>query len=190
MANLLPVHTLIKLKNLHNFENETFQNLIPTSIDMGAGDMTNSLYQFLFKNEGRTPKQSLPVKFSEQAISAESNTYITWYGHSAVLLEMDGKKILIDPMLGSASAPVSFTSKRFPYERPIPIQSLTDIDAIILSHDHYDHLDYESIMQLKNKVEHFYTALGVGSHLIRWGVDRSKSQNWTGGNLLQLQTLP
>ena len=77
-------------------------------------------------------------------------------------------------MLGNAAAPVSFMTNRFAYEVPIDLESIPHVDAIILSHDHYDHLDYPSIMKLKDKVDHFFTPLGVGSHLIRWGVDESK----------------
>lgn len=153
-----------------NYKNKVFQNIVTTNMDMGGKEMLFSLYQFLFKNEGRTPATPLPVKFNNILTENGTTTYITWYGHSALLLEIDGKRILIDPMLGRASAPVNFISKRFAYQHPIPISSITKIDAIVISHDHYDHLDYSSIIALKNHVAHFYTALGVGSHLVRWGV--------------------
>jgi L-ascorbate metabolism protein UlaG (beta-lactamase superfamily) len=74
-------------------------------------------------------------------------------------------------MLGVSPSPVSFISKRFPYERAIDLESLPDIDAIVISHDHYDHLDYPTIKILKDRVGRFFTPLGVGSHLMRWGVD-------------------
>ena len=89
------------------------------------------------------------------------------------MLEMDRLTLFLDPMLGSASSPVSFMSKRFKYEKPIDINSVPKLDAVILSHDHYDHLDYPTIMKLKERVTHFYTPLGVGSHLKRWGIDES-----------------
>jgi len=101
----------------------------------------------------------------------DSTTYITWYGHSALLLEMEGKRILLDPMFGAYSSPVSFFGKRFAYQSPIDINAFTNIDAVILSHDHYDHLDYVSILKLKDHVKHFYVPLGVGSHLQYWGVN-------------------
>lgn len=78
--------------------------------------------------------------------------------------------MLIDPMLSEYAAPIDFGSKRFPYKEPIPIEELTDIDAMILSHDHYDHLDYKTVLALADEVGHYYTALGVGSHLKYWGV--------------------
>jgi L-ascorbate metabolism protein UlaG (beta-lactamase superfamily) len=104
----------------------------------------------------------------------DSTLKITWFGHSAILLQIDGKNILIDPMLGNAAAPVPFMTKRFPYVQSLDLDVLPEIDAIIISHDHYDHLDYQTILVLKEKVKHFYTPLGVGSHLRSWGVDASK----------------
>ena len=85
----------------------------------------------------------------------DSVTQLTWFGHSAFLLEMDGKKILIDPMLGDVPSPVAFmANKRFNPNLPIAIEKLPKIDAIIISHDHYDHLDYGSITALKDKTDH------------------------------------
>ena len=104
----------------------------------------------------------------------DSITQVTWYGHSAILLEIDGKNLLIDPMLGPAASPVSFLSKRFPYKNSINLENLPEIDAVIISHDHYDHLDYPSIKYLKNKTNHFFVPLGVGSHLKEWGIKPSK----------------
>ncbi|PWJ58658.1 L-ascorbate metabolism protein UlaG (beta-lactamase superfamily) [Dyadobacter jejuensis] len=118
-----------------------------------------------------SPLHPLPAAFEDQSQAAiDSLTYITWYGHSAFMIELDGKRILIDPMLGHVAAPVSFGSKRFAYQNEIPIDQLDAIDVVLLSHDHYDHLDYPTILRLKDKVRHFITPLGVGSHLKAWGV--------------------
>ncbi len=84
---------------------------------------------------------------------------------------MEGKRILLDPMLGPAASPVPIFGKRFALEQPIDIRQFTRIDAVLISHDHYDHLDYRTIRRLKKHVRHFYVPLGVGSHLRRWGVD-------------------
>jgi L-ascorbate metabolism protein UlaG (beta-lactamase superfamily) len=87
---------------------------------------------------------------------------------------MDGKNILIDPMLGESPSPLPFLgSKRYSDELPIAIEKLPQIDAIIISHDHYDHLDYGSIKRLKAKTDQFFMPLGVGSHFESWGVDSS-----------------
>jgi len=157
-----------------NYGDDTFINQIPTSMDLGFTGGVQTMYQWIFEGEGRVPSKPLPVKFDEQIGSCDSLSKIIWYGHSAILLEIDGKVILIDPMLGETASPVPFLTKRFPYKRPIDLERIPIIDAVILSHDHYDHLDYPSIMKLKDKVNHFYTPLGVGAHLSSWGVESNK----------------
>ena len=164
---------LERISQSHNYGDGGFVNLIETKMGSFV-DMMGTLPEFLFGENG-SPKQPLPVKFGENKTPiVDSLCFVTWYGHSAFLFEIEGKRILIDPMLGDASAPVSFGTRRFPYQRPIPIEELTNIDAVILSHDHYDHLDYGTVIKLKDEVANFYTALGVGSHLKYWGVAAEK----------------
>lgn len=161
-----------------NHQNGSFQNQIETR--MGSfGDMMGTMPEFLF-GKGQSPKDSLPVLFDEIDEVIDSLCHVTWYGHSAFLIEMNEKRILIDPMLSATASPVSFGSKRFPYTTPIPIDELTDIDIVILSHDHYDHLDYPTIKKLEAHIDHFYTALGVGAHLMHWGIssDRITELDW------------
>lgn len=164
---------LERMKESPNFQSGEFQNLIETQMGT-TGDMLGTLPDF-FNLENGEPKDSLPVLFGEnQVLAPDSVSYITWYGHSAFLIEIQSKKILIDPMLGDYASPFSFGSKRFPYKKPIPIEELTDIDAVIISHDHYDHLDYPTINLIKQHVGRFYTPLGVGSHLKYWGIPENK----------------
>lgn len=164
-----------QISKSQNHDGKTFINLIPTSMDMGFKNGVKVMYQWMFDSNNRVPINPLPVQFDSNGIEkGDSLSIITWYGHSAISLEMEGKLILIDPMLGNAASPVPFMTKRFKYEQPIDLESISKVDAVILSHDHYDHLDYPSIMKLKDKVGHFYTPLGVGSHLVSWGVDKSR----------------
>ena len=163
---------LEQIKKSPNYGDEGFLN--PINTEMASGwDLLKTIPKFLFAKNG-SPNDSIPVRFEKPETPVDSLCYVTWYGHSAFLFEMQGKRILIDPMLGETAAPVSFGSSRFPYEQPIPIDELTNIDAVILSHDHYDHLDYGTIRKLNSEVVHFYTALGVGSHLQFWGIAREK----------------
>ncbi|NNF33914.1 MAG: hypothetical protein HKN68_07385 [Saprospiraceae bacterium] len=158
-----------------NYSEGQFQNLVETSMDMAPREIPGLMMKFSTGRKKREPQKELPSKFDFSRNSRiDSLVYVTWFGHSAIMLEMEGKRILIDPMLGPAASPVSFMTKRFPYKDPIDINEIEDIDAVILSHDHYDHLDYPSIIVLKDKVDHFYTALAVGEHLKRWGVEESK----------------
>lgn len=158
-----------------NYQDNQFVNLITTKMDLSFSSGAGVMYKLLFESAGRSPEKALPVKFGENGnLDLNNSARITWYGHSAVLLELDGKKILIDPMLGKAASPVPFFSKRFAYEKHLNEVVVEQIDAVLLSHDHYDHLDYPTIVKIKEEVGHFYTPLGVGSHLASWGVDPAK----------------
>jgi L-ascorbate metabolism protein UlaG (beta-lactamase superfamily) len=163
---------LEKIKQSKNYSSGQFQNLIPTNMDLNLRSGSSVMYEWLFQGNDRSPAKPLPTAFEQAA--ADSALQVTWFGHSAILLEIDGKKLLLDPMLGEAAAPVSFMTRRFDYQQAIDLDSIPTVDAAIISHDHYDHLDYQSIKALKDRVGHFYTALGVGAHLQRWGVDASK----------------
>ena len=160
-------------KSAH-FSSGQFQNQTRTVLDLGFSGGMKVMYEWLFKAQGRIPDKPLPADFSGGYAASDSTLKITWFGHSAILLQIDGKNILIDPMLGNAASPVPFMTRRFPYDQPLDLSMLPNIDAIIISHDHYDHLDYNTILFFKGKVNHFYTPLGVGSHLRSWGVDAFK----------------
>jgi len=134
-----------------------------------------SLLKEMFKDApNRNPVKNIEVEKIDSATIVNHSadiTQLTWFGHSAFLLEIDGKKILIDPMFGQVPAPHPLLGpKRYSKELPIAIEKLPFIDAVVLSHDHYDHLDYGSILKLKGKVGHYFTPLGVGNHLEDWGI--------------------
>ncbi|TKH08655.1 MBL fold metallo-hydrolase, partial [Bacillus wiedmannii] len=125
------------------------------------------------------PLKNLPIVLSDK--NNESLESVTWFGHSASLLKIEGKTLLLDPMFGDASSPFPlFNSKRYSGIFSLEREDLREIDAIIISHNHYDHLNYKSIMQLKDRVKHFYVPTGVAQYLIKWGVSPSKisEHNW------------
>lgn len=134
--------------------------------------------KFFFEKvkNGRPNRDLTPVKLdSTEVANYHKNARLIWYGHSAFLLQMDGKNLLLDPMFGKVAAPLEMLGeKRFNSELPLEIAKLPKIDAIIFSHDHYDHLDYGSVMKLKTKTEHFFVPLGVGVHLEAWGIHKDK----------------
>ena len=162
---------LERISRSPNYVDGEFVNNIETTLG-SFSDMLGTLPKFLSATNLH-PEETLPVRYGQNhEPPADSIAYVTWFGHSAFLVEMEGKRILLDPMFGDSPSPVSFGSKRFSNEAPIP--ALTHIDYVILSHDHYDHLDYQSILDLEDQVSHFFTALGVGSHLKAWGIPESK----------------
>ncbi|MDM5317041.1 MBL fold metallo-hydrolase [Fictibacillus sp. b24] len=165
-----------------HYHNGSFINQIPTEMATDFRSMLPVLKEFLKGNPNRQPKQAIPVKpFQYPAKNNTKATNVTWFGHSAFLIEIDGKRVLLDPMFGKAPSPVPwFGNKRYSKELPFRVEDLPEIDLVVFSHDHYDHLDYGSIKKLKHKVKQFVVPLGVAGHLKRWGVEREqiKECNW------------
>ena len=146
--------------------------------DASFSEMLNIARKMLFQNvENGRPQNDLKVQKidSVDIASYSGGARLVWFGHSAFLLQMDGKNILIDPMFSNVPAPHHwFGTSRFNKELPIAIKKLPKIDAVLISHDHYDHLDYGTIKQLKSKVESYIVPLGVGVHLEAWGIASAK----------------
>ncbi|WP_416864487.1 MAG: MBL fold metallo-hydrolase [Imperialibacter sp.] len=167
-----------------HFEEGLFVNNTPTSMEMDWATIKTLLRDYLVGVPNLAPENLLPVlKVDSLSIvnRPDTLTRLTWFGHSAFLLEIEGKNILLDPMFGDSPSPISWLgSHRFTEGLPIEIEQLPAIDAVFFSHDHYDHLDYESVMRLKGKVKDFYVPLGVGAHLAAWGVaeDKIHEMNW------------
>lgn len=167
----------------YNLKKKQFENLIPTTMDLSFKSMIGSLMEFIKGNPNGRPSQDLPlIKIdSLQVVDNKNKTRLIWFGHSAFLLQLEGKTFLLDPMLGDVPAPHPLLGgKRYTKELPIEIEQLPTIDAIIISHDHYDHLDYGSIEKLKAITKAFYVPLGVGSHLEAWGIapELIHEMNW------------
>ena len=166
---------LQRIRESKHYENGEFINLVETSWDYGCSNTAKMIRDFATVSN-ISPTQPLPVKFEQgtEMSAIDTLVFVTWYGHSAFLIEMEGKRILLDPMFGPAASPVSFITKRYLYQKPIDMDQFIEIDAVIISHDHYDHLDYPSIIKLDPHVKHFFVPLGVGSHLKHWGVDADR----------------
>ncbi len=161
----------------NHYKDEKFQNLIPTEMSIPAKEYPKLIWQYFTGIPNGKPSGKIPVEKvdSSKIVENKKITRLTWFGHSAFLLEISGKKILIDPMLGEVAAPHPWLgSPRFNDQPPISIEQLPHIDAIIISHDHYDHLDYSSIQKLKGKTGQFFVPLGVGTHFREWGVADEK----------------
>lgn len=170
-------------EQLDYFSEGKFANLIPTKMDMDLGKALKMIPEFFKNDSSRAPSFELPIvsRDSLELVEDSIPTRLVWFGHSAFLLQIDGKNILIDPMLGEVPAPNPLLGKkRFFKDLPIEIEKLPQIDLIIISHDHYDHLDYGSIQKLKGKTKQFYVPLGVGAHFERWGVspDQIHEMEW------------
>jgi L-ascorbate metabolism protein UlaG (beta-lactamase superfamily) len=170
-----------RYSKLDNFRNGKFKNLVPTNMAMNVSDIFSMMKDYITGAKDRNPAGQLPVsKIDWNKIKSKEDS-LTWFGHSAFLLSLDNKKMLVDPMLGPVASPVSFVgSKRYSEDLLPIIDELPPIDAVFITHDHYDHLDYPSIRKLKHKVGHFFVPYGVSAHLVRWGVSKEKitELNW------------
>jgi L-ascorbate metabolism protein UlaG (beta-lactamase superfamily) len=150
----------------------TFQNLIDTPTGIRFREGLSLLADQLRGNPDRRPARPLqPETFDPVAFVRGAKTRLVWLGHSTVLLRLNGKNILFDPIFSKRASPFQWAGpKRFAGGLRVGIADLPPIDAVVISHDHYDHLDYASIRQLRAHAQHFFVPLGVGAHLERWGV--------------------
>ena len=178
---------LEKVEKSPNFQDGKFQNLkrAPAAPSTASGErksMTATMWEFFFSGKSRRPDAPLPTAQSDLRSFGEGrHTRVAWLGHSTMVIRIGGKTILTDPVFSDAIYPIRFLApKAFAYTRPIEIADLPDVDVVLLSHDHYDHLDYASIRALSVKDPLFVTPLGVGSHLKKWGVaeDRIIERDW------------
>lgn len=163
---------LVRVVRSPQWKGKKFENAPVALMHISFTETLGLLREMITGGKDRKPKKTLPS--SQQTFDKASGAYLTWFGHSTFLYEIDGKKILFDPMLGKYASPVPFMVARYPYTLPASADALPPLDAVIISHDHYDHLDYGTIQILKDKVGRFIMPLGVGAHLARWGVPSEK----------------
>ena len=171
-----------------NWKDGAFQNLEKTEMDMPLIKIPGMIYKQMTKKRQK-PETSLPIAPFDRAafLAPADKAKLIWYGHSVVLMRLKGKTILIDPMLGLDTTPIApFDNRRFSENSLSLIDDFPEIDLILLTHDHYDHLDYDSIQKLKHKTKKYFVALGLKRHLVRWGVDADSITEfdwWNTGSL-------
>ena len=164
-----------RVNNSPNYRNGKFQNLSKTpqlTSDKGTVAM---MFDFLFGDYKRVipTGEIASVKTDLLNIDREQDVLV-WFGHSSYFIQIDGKRILVDPVLDGVASPVSFINKPFKGSDLYKTKDIPDIDYLFISHDHWDHLDYESVMALKNRIGKVICGLGVGEHFEKWGFDKSK----------------
>ena len=131
-----------------------------------------SLSDFLYGRERGTPVRPLPSvsPLAAWLRASETGLRVTWLGHSTTLIEIDGVRVLTDPVWGMRASPLSLAGPKRFQPVPVALRQMPPVDAIIISHDHYDHLDYPTIRALVKSDVPFVTSLGVGAHLEAWGI--------------------
>lgn len=147
---------------------------------LGGLDTMKLMWAFAVgKPAGTVPTKAVPVQALSQAqlLAAPDNTLFR-LGHSTLLLKLNGHFFLTDPVFSERASPVQWAGPKRFHQPPITIDELPPIKAVILSHDHYDHLDHAAVLALAAKTEHFVTPLGVGDTLVKWGVPKARVQQF------------
>ncbi|UTN02645.1 MBL fold metallo-hydrolase [Flavobacterium bizetiae] len=173
--------SMVQIEKSPHYKDGEFQNRIYTPTLAPGYSFWGEIQKQIFdKSVPTEPSKRIPsVKTDLKHLPADQNLLV-WFGHSSALLQIDGKKILIDPIFSDNASPLLNTVKVFDGTNTYHVQDLPNIDYLLISHDHYDHLDYETVLALKNKVKTVICGLGVGAHFERWGYPKDKiiEQDW------------
>ena len=154
------------------FADGAFANPSGKGPKLEGASQASVMGEFFFKRGRRVPDRPLPVVRPHEAWTRAADTGFraTWLGHSTVLLEIDGRRVLTDPVFAERISPVSFVGPKRFHPTPAKLSALPQLDAVLLSHDHFDHLCASSIAELGRMQVPIVTALGVGAHLESCGV--------------------
>lgn len=170
---------LERMKRSPQWAGDHFVNRLPTPPGLQDGKGTWDMAREQFGDQGaRIPSEPPPVVVrTAESLAGEPSTAprVTWMGHASSLLELGGKRFLIDPVWSERASPFSFVGPKRFHPVPIALEDLPALDAVVISHDHYDHLDMPTIKTLlKRESLRFITPLGVGAHLEKWGVSPAR----------------
>ena len=171
---------LERIKQSTHYREGAFQNLHPTEVMLKEASMVRMIRDFFNKPKTTEPDEPLPSVQTNLKTLDDNQPSIVWFGHSSYLIKSKGKNILVDPVFSGNASPVSFFAKAFEGANGYGADDMPPIDVLIITHDHYDHLDYKTILALQPKIKKIYTSLGVGADLEHWGVplDKIVEMDW------------
>lgn len=163
---------LERVRGSSHFVNGRFENTVPVKQPVAPSEQFKLAGAYAFGREKRAPEHRLPVYDPRAAWEHAPSTglRLSWLGHSTCLIELDGARVLTDPVWGDRASPFSWAGPARFHEAPVALAALPRLDAVLLSHDHYDHLCVHTIRELAAMRVPFITSLGVGAHLEAWGV--------------------
>jgi len=165
---------LERIKRSPNYRDGSFQNVSPTPQLSEGVNFFSVLGEFMFGgSKRRKPKGTIPAVKTDLLHLPAQEDVLVWFGHSSYFIQVDGRKILVDPVFSGAASPIKSTTRSFPGSDAYGMDDMPQLDYLFLTHDHWDHLDYETILKLKTKVSKVICALGVGEHLEYWGYDKA-----------------
>lgn len=153
-----------------NYANGQFHNLIATPMRTQDSSFLSNVLSMLFdRNDRLRPAVAIPsVKIDLKALEPRQDV-VVWLGHSSYFVQLGGKKLLIDPVFSSEAAPIPNVNRAFAGSTPYSADDMPNLDYLLITHDHWDHLDYSSAIALRPKVRYVVTGLGVGADFARWG---------------------
>jgi L-ascorbate metabolism protein UlaG (beta-lactamase superfamily) len=159
-----------RMQQSKNFRNGKFHNLnLTPALTEGYGYF-KVLYEFFFKKVGdRRPLRPIPSIKTKLSGLNSSEDILVWFGHSSYFMQIDGKKFLIDPVFSGNASPLRGSNTSFNGSDIYTVQDLPSVDYLIITHDHYDHADYPTLVQLPSKTGRVICGLGVGRYLEKWG---------------------
>ncbi|MFG1884835.1 MBL fold metallo-hydrolase [Micromonospora sp. NPDC049102] len=155
------------------FRDGTFHNQADVRTMVAAEPGRNLVRELIFGKQKRRPTAPVPLVRPDASPAADTadELNIVWYGHASALIEIEGRRVLLDPVWSDRCSPSGAVGPRRLHEPPVGIDELPPLDAILISHDHYDHLDMPTVRALvAGQSAPFVVPLGVGAHLDRWGV--------------------
>jgi L-ascorbate metabolism protein UlaG (beta-lactamase superfamily) len=172
-----------RLRNSPQFDEEAGEFFNPGRPPVTReGSTLSTTKEWLFGDEQRVPAGEIPLESELGVYDSEPATglRVTWLGHSTTLIEIDGVRLLTDPIWSDRASPSSIMGPRRFHPPPMAIDGLGEIDGVLISHDHYDHLDMHTILRLAERDVTFFVPLGVAAHLEKWGVasDRIIEKDW------------
>lgn len=157
-----------------NYRSGEFRNLSITPHLTSGKSRLRMMFDFMFeKREANRPDKPINAVKTDLKNLSTDRDFIVWFGHSSYLLQINGKRMLIDPVFYYAS-PVSLFNRPFRGADIYKPEDMPDVDYLIITHDHWDHLDYKTVTKLKNRVGRVICPLGVGEHFEYWGYDPEK----------------
>lgn len=161
---------LERIKQSPHFRNGRFHNINPTPALTEGTSYFKVLFQFLFnRTVHRHPLERLPTIKTNLAKLRPDENLLVWFGHSSYYLQIAGKRILVDPVLSGNASPIPGTNKAFAGTDVYTAGDIPAIDYLFITHDHYDHTDYDTLVKLRPKIQRVICGLGVGEHLEYWG---------------------
>lgn len=161
---------LERIESSPNYRDGRFQNITFTP-DLKEGVSYFTVMRKFFFGRSKRSKPSVAMPTVTTDLHTLADNTLVWFGHSSYFMKLDGKTFLVDPVLSGHASPIKFTTKSFEGTNVYNADDIPAVDYLFISHDHWDHLDYETILALKPKVKKIITGLGVAAHLERWGFD-------------------